>query len=171
MVYNIAKQRHDAEFEVVDIADYNLPLLDESTPALYGQYSHEHTKAWSGKISSFDAYVFVAPEYNHSRSGALKNAIDYLYREWNNKAAGFVSYGGAGGVRAVEHLRSVMAACMIATVATQVPLSLFTSFENFKTLKPSPQREKELNKMLDQLVAWGAAMKTVRLEAAKATRD
>ena len=80
-------------------------------------------------------------------------------------------YGGAGGVRAVEHLRSVMAACMIATVAAQVPLSLFTNFENLKTLKPSPQREKELNKMLDQLVAWGAAMKTVRFEAAKATRD
>ena len=86
MVYNIAKQRHDAEFEVVDIADYNLPLLDEPTPALYGQYSHEHTR--HGRARSHPSYVFVAPEYNQSTSGALKNAIDYLYREWNNKAAG-----------------------------------------------------------------------------------
>jgi NAD(P)H-dependent FMN reductase len=114
-VYGIAKARTDAEFELVDIADYNLPLLDEPMSPLLGQYTHEHTKAWSKKIASFDAYVFVTPEYNHSTSGALKNALDYLYREWNNKAAGFVSYGGAGGVRAVEHLRLVLAELMVAT--------------------------------------------------------
>lgn len=166
-VSSVAKQRNDADFEVVDIASYNLPLLDEPTPALYGQYAHEHTKAWSDKIASFDGYVFVSPEYNHSTSAALKNAVDYLYREWNNKAAGFVSYGGTGGARAVEHLRTVMAAVMIATVPAQVPLSLFTDFENFKTFKPDPQREKELNTMLDQLLAWGAALKTLRVEAAE----
>jgi NAD(P)H-dependent FMN reductase len=165
-VWNVAKQRNDAEFELVDIASYNLPLLDEPTPALYGQYSHEHTKVWSNKIASFDAFVFVTPEYNHSTSGALKNAVDYLYREWNNKAAGFVSYGGSsGGACAVEHLRLITAALRIATVPAQVLLSLFTDFENFKTLKPGPQREKELSIMLDQLVAWGAALKTLRFEA------
>ncbi len=150
------------------IASYNLPLLDEPTPALYGQYSHEHTKVWSNKIASFDAYVFVTPEYNHSISAALKNAIDYLCREWNNKAAGFVSYGGTVGARAVEHLRLITAALMIATVPAQVLLSLFTDFEDFKTLNPGPQREKELAKMLDQLVAWGTALKTLRFEAAAA---
>jgi NAD(P)H-dependent FMN reductase len=164
-VYRIAKERKDVNFELVDIASYNLPLLDEPMPPLFAQYSHEHTKAWSDKIASFDAYVFVTPEYNHSTSGALKNAIDYLYREWNNKAAGFVSYGGhAGGARAVEHLRLVMAEVMVATVRAQVLLSLFTDFENFKTFKPTLQREEELQTMLDQLIAWGGALKTLRLE-------
>ncbi len=165
-VYRVAKQRSDSEFELVDIADYNLPLLDEPIPALFGQYSHEYTKAWSKKIASFDAYVFVTPEYNHGASAALKNAIDYLYREWNNKAAGFVSYGGAGGARAVENLRLVLAAVMVATVSAQVLLSLHTDFVDFKTFSPAPQREQELHAMLDQLVAWGAALKSVRFRLA-----
>ena len=135
-VYDIAKQRSDAEFELVEIATYHLPLLDEAVSPIMGQYSHAHTKAWAAKIGSFDAYEFVTPEYNHSTSGALKNAIDYLYREWNNKAAGFVSYGGAGGARAVEHLRLVMGELMIADVRAQVMLSLFTDFEHFSTLTP-----------------------------------
>lgn len=168
-VYGVAKQRKDAEFELVDISDYNLPLLDEPMPPLFGQYTHEHTKAWSEKIASFDAYVFVTPEYNHSVSGALKNAIDYLYREWNNKAAGFVSYGGhSGGVRAVEHLRLILAEVMAATVRAQVTLSLFNDFENFRTFRPNPQHEKEIHAMLDQLAAWGNALKGLRLEAAEA---
>lgn len=166
-VHSVASQRDDAEFELVDIASCNLPLLDEPVPALYGQYSHEHTKAWSIKIASFDAYVFVTPEYNQSMPGALKNAIDYLYREWNNKAAGFVSYGGAGGRHAVDHLRVVMAAVQLTTVSGQVSLSLHTDFQNFKTFKPSPQREKELNAMLDQLIAMGAALKTLRSKVAE----
>ena len=96
-VYDLAEQRTGAEFELVDIAEYNLPLLDESMPPSRGQYSQAHTQRWAAKIGSFDAFVFVAPEYNHGISGALKNAIDFLYREWNNKAAGFVSYGSMGG--------------------------------------------------------------------------
>src|SRR3954468_2357816 len=107
-VYEIAQKRMDAEFELVDIKDFNLPLLDEPTPPSMGQYTKEHTKVWAAKIDSFDAFVFVTPEYNHGTSGALKNAIDYLYKEWNNKSAGFVAYGSAGGTRAVEHLRLVM---------------------------------------------------------------
>lgn len=124
-VYRLARERKDAEFELVDIADYELPLLDEPMPPLLSQYTHAHTKIWSERIASFDAYVFVTPEYNHSTSGALKNAIDYLYQEWLNKAAGFVSYGGHGGVRAVEHLRLILAKLMVATVRGQVALSLF----------------------------------------------
>src|SRR6476659_384141 len=104
-VYELAKPREDAEFELVDIADFNLPLLDEPVPPSQGKYSKPHTKAWAAKVESFDGYVFVTPEYNHGTSGALKNAIDFLYAEWNNKAAGFVSYGGASGARAVEQLR------------------------------------------------------------------
>jgi len=162
-VYRVAQERKDAEFDLVDIADYDLPLLDEPNPPMLGQYTHEHTRSWSKRIMSFDAYVFVTPEYNHSTSGALKNAIDYLYREWQNKAAGFVSYGGHGnGVRAVEHLRLVMAEVMIATVRAQVALSFFTDFEGFRRFKPSPQRESEVHTMLDQVIAWGSALKTVR---------
>ena len=107
-LYEILKSRKDAEFEIVDIAEYNLPLLDEPVPPTLNQYTKAHTKNWSAKIASLDAFIFVTPEYNHGTSAALKNAIDFLFYEWNNKAAGFVSYGGAGGVRAVENLRLVM---------------------------------------------------------------
>jgi NAD(P)H-dependent FMN reductase len=161
-VYEIANKRSDAEFEIVDIQDYNLPLLDEPMPPSRGQYSQSHTKAWAAKIASFDAYVFVTPEYNHATSGALKNAIDYLYLEWNNKAAGFVSYGSAGGTRAVENLRLVMGELQVADVRAQVMLSLFTDFENFTVFKPAAMHEKYVNTMLDQLVAWGVALKTLR---------
>src|SRR6185312_7681946 len=143
-VYEIAQKRTDAQFELVDIKDFNLPLLDEAAPPIMGQYSKPHTKAWGAKIDSFDAYVFVTPEYNHGTSGALKNAIDYLYREWNNKAAGFVGYGSAGGVRAVEHLRLVMGELQVADVRAQVMLSLRTDFENYTAFKPDPHHEKSV---------------------------
>src|SRR6266849_3604228 len=134
-VHEIAQKRSDTEFELVDIKDFNLPLLDEPMSPMMGQYTHQHTKEWSAKIASFDAYVFVTPEYNHGTSGALKNAIDYLYGEWNNKAAGFVGYGSAGGTRAVEQLRLNLAEVQIATVRNQVALSLYTDFESFTTFK------------------------------------
>ncbi|MBI5627138.1 MAG: NAD(P)H-dependent oxidoreductase [Nitrosomonadales bacterium] len=161
-VYEIAKKRSDAAFEIVDIKSYNLPLLDEPVPPSMAQYSQPHTKTWAAKIASFDAFVFVTPEYNHGTSGALKNAIDFLYGEWNNKAAGFVSYGSMGGARAVESLRLVMGELQVADVRAQVMLSLFTDFENFTTFKPAPMHEKSVNTMLDQVIAWGGAMNTLR---------
>jgi NAD(P)H-dependent FMN reductase len=161
-VQDIAQKRTDAEFELVDIQDYNLPLLDEPVPPAMGKYSHEHTKKWAAKIASFDAFVFVTPEYNHGPSGALKNAIDYLYREWNNKAAGFVGYGSAGGTRAVEQLRLVMGELQVADVRAQVMLSLYTDFENFSVFKPADRHEQSVNSMLDQVIAWGGALKTLR---------
>jgi NAD(P)H-dependent FMN reductase len=160
--YDLAKRRSDAEYEFVDIADYNLPLLDEPVPPSLGQYSKPYTKRWAEKIASLDAFVFVTPEYNHGTSGALKNAIDFLFREWNNKAAGFVSYGSIGGARAVEQLRLVMGEIMIADVRAQVMLSLFTDFENFSKFKPDPRHEQEVQTMLDQLISWGTALKSVR---------
>src|SRR5580692_1865825 len=161
-VHDLLKNRNDAEFEIVDVDDYKLPLLDEPGPPSFGHYSKPHTKTWSAKIDSFDAYIFVTPEYNHGTSGALKNAIDFLYREWNNKAAGFVSYGGAGGARAVEHLRLILAEVQMATVRNQVLLSLFTDFENFSVFKPGPTKEQSVNDMLDQVIAWGGALRTLR---------
>jgi NAD(P)H-dependent FMN reductase len=161
-VYEIAQKRSDAEFELVDIAEYHLPLLDEPVPPSRGQYSRPHTKAWAARIASFDGYVFVTPEYNHGISGALKNAIDFLSAEWNNKVAGFVSYGSAGGARAVEHLRLVMAELMVATVRAQVMLSLLTDFENFTRFRPDARHERSLNGVFDQVIAWGNARRTVR---------
>jgi NAD(P)H-dependent FMN reductase len=161
-VMGIAGKRSDASYELVDIQDANLPLLDEPVPASMNQYSKPHTKAWAAKIDPFDGFVFVTPEYNHGISGSLKNAIDFLYKEWNNKAAGFVGYGSAGGVRAVESLRLVMGELMVADVRAQVMLSLFTDFENFTTFKPAAMHEKAVNTMLDQLVTWSRAMQTVR---------
>src|SRR5438105_9076045 len=162
-VYEIAQKRSDAEFELVDIKDFNLPLLDEPMPPIMGQYSKPHTKAWAAKVGSFDAFVFVTPEYNHGTSGALKNAIDFLFAEWNNKAAGFVGYGSVGGVRAVEQLRLVMAEVQVATVRNQVALSLFTDFENYTKFKPAAHHEKSVNQMLDQVIAWSGALKSLRV--------
>src|SRR6266478_9793820 len=125
-VYKTAKKRTDAEFELVDIKDFNLPLFDEPMSPIMGQYSKSHTKTWAAKIDNFDGYVFVTPEYNHGIPGALKNAIDFLFAEWNNKAAGFVSYGGASGARAVEQLRLVLAEVQMASVRLQVLLSMYS---------------------------------------------
>lgn len=166
-VHGIAAKRSDALFEVVDIAAFDLPLLDEALPPIMNQYAKPHTKAWAAKIATFDAFVFVTPEYNHSTSGALKNAIDFLFREWNDKAAGFVGYGGVGGTRAVEHLRLVMGEIKVADVRAQVALSLFTDFENFSRLKPGPQQETAVNAMLDDLIPWGRALQTIRTPSIK----
>ena len=159
----IARKRTDqAEYELVDLASFNLPLLDEPVPPSMRQYSKPHTKAWSAKIDGFDGYVFVTPEYNHATSGALKNAIDFLYSEWNNKAAGFIGYGSVGGTRAVENLRLIMGELQVADVRAAVALSLYTDFENFTTFKPATHHEASVNAMLDQVVAWSGAMKGLR---------
>lgn len=161
-VFEHVKDRSEAEFELVDIADFNLPLLDEPVPPSMGQYSQEHTKRWSEKIDSFDGYIFVSPEYNHSTSAALKNALDYLYKEWNNKACGFVAFGSVGGTRAVEHLRLIAAELQMASVRAQVSFSLMTDFEKMSVFKPAAHHEKSLNTLVDQLILWTEAMRSVR---------
>jgi len=161
-VHETASQRTDAEFELVDLRDYPLPHLDEPLPPSMGQYQNEHTRRWADKIASFDGFIFVTPEYNHSTSGVLKNAIDYLYAEWNNKAAGFVSYGGVGGARAAEHLRLVAGELQMADVRQQVALSLITEFENFSVFKPGDYSRAALDTLLDQVIAWSTALAPLR---------
>ena len=167
-VYDIASRRGDAEFELVDLRDYPLPHLDEPLPPSMGQYQNEHTKAWADKIASFDGFVIVTPEYNHSTSGVLKNAIDYLYAEWNNKAVGFVSYGAVGGARAAEHLRLVAGELQMADVRQQVALSLITEFENFSVFKPNDYNLASLDILLDQVIAWSNALAPLRQATATA---
>ncbi|WP_371780643.1 NADPH-dependent FMN reductase [Streptosporangium subroseum] len=160
--HEIASQRTDAEFELVDLLDYKLPHLDEAIPPSMGQYTQPHTQEWAAKIASFDGFVMVTPEYNHSTSGALKNAIDFLFAEWNNKAVGFVSYGSVGGARAVEHLRLIAGELMMADVRAQVMFSLATDFENYSVFKPADFHTQLLHTTLDQVVAWSNALAPLR---------
>jgi NAD(P)H-dependent FMN reductase len=163
-----AQQRTDAEFEIVDIADYNLPLLDEAYPAAYQNYQNDHTMAWAAKIAEFDGFVFITAEYNHSVTPALANALSYLNAEFANKAAGIVSYGSAFGVRAAEHLRGILSELQIAHVQKTGMFSLFTDFENFSVFKPSELQAASLAPVLDQLIPWTKALEAVRAEASVA---
>jgi len=157
-----AAARTVGEYELVDLADHPLPHIDEPLPPTMGQYAGEHTKAWAETIGQYDGFIFVTPEYNHSTSGVLKNAIDYLYAEWNNKAAAFVSYGSVGGARAIEHLRAIVSELQIAHVRQQLSFSMWTDFENFSTFAPGPQHAEAAVVLFDQLESWSQAMKTVR---------
>ena len=152
----------DASYELIDLADHPLPLLDEAIPPTAGQYQNEHTKKWAEAIAPYDGYVFVTPEYNHSTSGVLKNAIDYLYAEWNDKAAAFVGYGGLGGGRAIEHLRGIAAELQLADIRTQLSFSLLTEFENFTTFKPGEYQTPLAQAMFDQLERWARALQPLR---------
>ncbi|HUP07712.1 MAG TPA: NAD(P)H-dependent oxidoreductase [Caldimonas sp.] len=165
-VHQMAQDRQDAQFELVDIAAYELPLFDEPLSPTKRKYTRPHTFVWSERIAPFDGYVFVTPEYNHSISGALKNAIDFLYHEWSHKAAGIVSYGGRGsGARAAEHLRGVMGSLMVATVRKQVLLSTYSDFDPLGTFTPLPQRRGELMLMLDEIVSIARALRPARSPA------
>ena len=161
-VLDHAAGRHDAEFELVDLREHPLPHLDEPMPPSLGQYQNEHTRRWAAKIASFDGFVIVTPEYNHGPSGVLKNALDFLYAEWNNKAVGFVSYGNAGGARAVEQLRMTAAELQMADVRQQVTLSVFTEFENYSIFKPGDYNVPNLHLMIDQVIAWSVALAPLR---------
>ena len=157
-----ASRRTDATFELIDLLDYPLPHLDEPLPPSMGQYQNAHTQEWAAKIASYDGFVIVTPEYNHGTSGVLKNAIDYLFAEWNNKAVGFVAYGAVGGARAIEHLRLVAGELKMADVRTGVALSLFSDFEEFSRIKPGPHQLQALTTMLDELLAWSVALAPLR---------
>ena len=155
-VKGIADQRADADYEIVDISDYNLPFLgttDGTEPGI---------AAWNEKLASLDGFVFVVQEYNHSITGALKNAIDFAREAWYNKAAGIVSYGSTGGARAAEHLRGILGEVKVADVRTHPTLSLFTDFENGSVFKPQDLHQTNMTAMLDEVIAWSGALKTIR---------
>lgn len=157
-----AREHGGAEFELLDVADFDLPLLDEPLPPSLGNYQQDHTKRWAAAVAGFDGFVFVTAEYNHSVPGALKNAMDYIYAEWNNKAAAFVSYGSAGGVRAVENLRLIAGELQMADVRAQVALPFATDFRDYTTFTPSEGAEQALPPLFEQLISWSTALQTVR---------
>ena len=161
-VHRIASKRADAEYEVVDLADYDLPLYDEQFPAAVGQYAGEHTKRWAEVVSRFDGFLVVTAEYNHAPPAALKNAFDFVYAEWANKAIGFVGYGAVGAARAVEHLKQVATELSLASVAAQVTLLIPGDFPSYPEFTPQEFRESELERVLNQLEAWSRALATVR---------
>lgn len=161
-VLEVANRRQDAQFELVDLRDYPLPHLDEPLPPSLGRYQNEHTQQWAAKVASFDGFVVITPEYNHSTSAVLKNAFDYLYAEWTNKAIAFVSYGSVGGARAVEHLRLVAGELQMADVRQQVTLPLATEFENYSTFRPRDHNLPALHTLLDQVIAWSTALAPLR---------
>jgi NAD(P)H-dependent FMN reductase len=150
-----ADKRNDALYDIIDVKTYQLPLLGESND-LTG------VTQWNETLNSYDGFVFVTGEYNHSIPGSLKNALDSAKEPWNNKAAGIVSYGSVGGARAAEHLRGILGELQIADVRTHVALSMFTDFENWSVFKPQDLHLTNLNQMLDQLNSWSKALKTVR---------
>jgi len=152
-VKEIADKRGDANYTIIDIADYGLPLL--------GTAEAPGAQAWSEIVAKQDGFVFITQEYNHSITGALKNALDYLRVEWNNKAAGIVSYGSVGGARAAEHLRGILGELLVADVRVHPALSLFTDFENGE-FKPKEVQTDSVNQMLDQVIPWSKALYTIR---------
>jgi len=155
-INEIGQQHEDANFEMIDIADYNLPFLGTGTGKEQGII------AWQQKISNMDGFVFIVQEYNHSITGALKNALDSAYEEWNDKAAGIVSYGSTGGARAAEHLRGILGELSVASVRAHPTLSIFTDFTNSKVFQPADIHVDYVTTMLDQIISWSKALKTVR---------
>jgi NAD(P)H-dependent FMN reductase len=155
-VKTLADKRGDANYEIVDIAEFKLPFLgttDGTEPGI---------AAWNEKLASLDGFVFIVQEYNHSITGALKNALDFAREAWNNKAAGIVSYGSVGGARAAEHLRGILGELAVADVRTHPALSLFTDFENGQTFKPAQMQEETVGQLLEQVISWSTALKSVR---------
>ncbi|WP_255367850.1 NADPH-dependent FMN reductase [Psychrobacillus sp. OK032] len=161
-MYDFASKRNDAEYELVDLANYKLPFLGEELPAERQEEANTAIKAWSDKMASFDGYIFVTPEYNHAIGGALKNATDYLKPEVANKAAAFVGYGSLGGTRAHENMRLILGELSVADVRTAVTFSLMSDFENMSVFKPADYHAANANAMLDEVLAWSGALKTIR---------
>lgn len=160
--FDLAAARGDATYDLIDLAQVGLPMLDEPEPAASGHYRHEHTRRWSRLVSEYDGFVFVTPEYNRGLPAALKNALDFLYTEWNDKAAGLVVYGSSGGLRAGEQLKSILGELQIATVRAQVSLSIYDDLTDFEILTPRDYQEGNLHAMLDQVLRWAGALRTLR---------
>src|SRR5579863_58955 len=164
-IHDIAKERSDMEFDLVDLRDHPLPFFDEIASNAWVPTQNAEGVRWQKKVGHYDGYVFVTAEYNHGAPAVLKNALDYAYPEWNKKAAGFVGYGAVGGARAVEQLRLVAAELQLATVRTGVYVQgadFMAVWQQGKNLKDIDYLQKGVTDMLDQLAWWASALKKAR---------
>jgi len=159
-----AKDHGGFDVTVVDLAELGLPLLDEPNHPRLGQYTQQHTKDWSAIVDAADAFVFVTPEYNYGYPASVKNAIDYLHREWQHKPVGFVSYGGvAAGTRAVQQLKQVVTTLRMLPVTDSVNIPFHSQFlDSDGTFRPNAVLEQAADAMLDELVRTEAALRPLR---------
>jgi len=160
-----AVQSRDFEVEVVDLAEVNLPFLDEPTHPRFRTYQHQHTKDWSALVESFDAFVFVMPEYNYGFNAPLKNAIDYLHHEWAYKPVGFVSYGGvSAGTRAVQMIKQVVTTLKMMPIPEAVSIPFVQQFVDGEgRIEPNDTMNGAADQMLDELARWTEAMSSLRV--------
>ncbi|HVZ30007.1 MAG TPA: NAD(P)H-dependent oxidoreductase [Asticcacaulis sp.] len=164
-LHGLARARPDAAFEVVDLRDYPLPFFDEPASPIMATPTRPEVAKWAAKVAEFDGYVFVTPEYNHSFSAVLKNALDYVYPEFNRKPAAFVAYGNAGGARAVEQLRLVCVELQMAPLRVAVHIGrteFIAMLRDGKTLADFPEFAQAAEALLTDLVWWTNALKTAR---------
>ena len=166
-IQRMAEQHGGFDVELVDLAEQQLPILDEPNHPRLGQYVHPHTQAWSATVSRADAFLFVTPEYNHSYPGALKNALDYLSAEWADKGAGIVSYGGvSAGLRAATALKPVLAALRMVPVVEAVSIPFFAQFlTDDDEFVPNTELEAGAKAMLDELLRLSGALRSLRTAA------
>ena len=159
------------EVELVDLAEFKLPFMDEPNHPRLRQYMHQHTRDWSAKVDAADAFVFVTPEYNYGFPAALKNAIDYLHQEWAYKPVGFVSYGGvAAGTRAVQMLKQVITTLKMTPLTEAVNIPFFPQFMDEEgRLRANELMEQSATAMLDELQRMEHALRTLRLGPATAS--
>ncbi len=164
-----AAKAGDIEIELLDLAEINLPFLNEPESASSGNYTLPHTIAWAAKIAEADGFIFVTPEYNHSYSPILKNAIDYLFQEWNFKPVTYISYGSlAGGSRAVEHLRGIAGELKMFDLREQIMFPNYWDHLNEKgEYLFNDRNEKSAHGMLDSLSFWAKEMKAAREKMGK----
>jgi NAD(P)H-dependent FMN reductase len=154
------------DVEVADLAEIGLPLLDEPNHPRLGQYTKQHTKDWSAIIDRADAVVFVTPEYNYGYPASIKNAIDFLHREWRDKPAGFVSYGGvAAGTRAVQQLKQVVTTLRMTPVFDSVNIPFHAQLIKDGTFEATDVVNQAADTMLDELVRVEAALHQLRAPA------
>jgi NAD(P)H-dependent FMN reductase len=156
------------DVELVDLAEVDLPFMDEPNHPRLRQYTHQHTKEWSAKVDAADAFVIVTPEYNYGFSAPMKNAIDFLHAEWQHKPVGFVSYGGvAAGTRAVQMLKQVVTTLRMLPVFESVNIPFHTQFlDEEGRVQANETMELAADAMLDELVASEAVLRPRRVGAA-----
>jgi NAD(P)H-dependent FMN reductase len=150
--------------ELLDLAQINLPFLDEPEHPRFKKYTHEHTKKWSAAIDSADAYIMVTPEYNFSMTAPLKNALDFLFVEWAKKPVAFVSYGGmSGGIRAVQTLKQVVTTLKMMPLTESIAIPFFTKFiDDNGVFNADEMLNKSADALLKELEIWASALKTIR---------